>query len=228
MRPKSTIACVVLCIGFFTLDARGSLEARHSVAPRPVSVNADPAFATLSRDTVSPAAPHVPAQPSTVAPQMRNPSREPPGEGTNWVLGQNIQYPSPGNQNRQLGPLCFHNTRKVIAGANDLFIAGWESGSENDNEIMVTSWDTFFGLWTNPIAISQSISDAGRLDLAVGTDGTVHATWHQIYQTSVITYEVFYSRRPAGSTTWSTPVRARWRTPGNRTSPTSASTTRVT
>lgn len=137
---------------------------------------------------------------------------EPPGEGTNWVLGQGIMYPAPGTSNRMLGPLCYYNTRKVVGGDDDLFIAGWESGTENtpdslDNEIMVTSWDQWFGLWSNPMAISQSVTDAGRLDLARGADGTVHATWHQNYSTSTGVYEVFYAQLAPGAFTWSAPVR---------------------
>jgi hypothetical protein len=130
----------------------------------------------------------------------------PPDAGSNWVLGQGIQYPT-GAGNEMLGPLCYYNTRKVVGGDDDLFVAGWESGNENSSEVMVTSWDTFFGLWTNPVEVSQSITDAGRLDLARGTDGTVHAVWHQNYQTGVATYEVFYAQLPAGAFAWSAPVR---------------------
>ncbi len=187
----------------FSLVLGGTASATYrqdamGVAPGVTSVRA------LDLEARDPAGP--PTAPVPTPPQTRSPM-EPPTEGVNWVLGQGIQYPAPGSSNRMLGPLCYYNTRKVVGGDDELFVAGWESGSENDNEIMITSWDPFFGLWTNPIPISQSVSDAGRLDLARGADGTVHAAWHQNYQQGVSTYEIFYAQLPAGGFSWTTPVR---------------------
>jgi hypothetical protein len=142
------------------------------------------------------------AQPSAPAPQ-RNPN-DPPALEEVWILGQGILYPAANQKTNS--PLCWHNTRKVVAAHDELFISGWESGTENDSEIVITWWDAFFGLWTNPAQLSQSQSDAGRLDLVAGPDGTVHACWHQDYSAATDVYEVFYSQLPAGGFAWTTPV----------------------
>ena len=71
---------------------------------------------------------------------------------------------------------------------------------------MASLWDVFFGLWTNPEPVSESFSDAGRVDLAVGSDGTIHACWHQNYTASQTTYEIFYAQLPSGALTWTDPV----------------------
>ncbi|MBN1425108.1 T9SS type A sorting domain-containing protein [Candidatus Fermentibacteria bacterium] len=148
--------------------------------------------------------------PSPAMPPAQESQRSPadfPDAGFNWVLGQGIMYPSTATGSKMLGPLCYYNTRKVVGGDDEVFVAGWEAGSDADNEIMITSWDSFFGLWSPPAPISESPTDAGRVDLARGADGTIHAAWHQNYSASTSVYEIFYAQLPAGGFQWSAPVR---------------------
>jgi hypothetical protein len=123
-----------------------------------------------------------------------------PEEDRVWLLAQGIQY-----GNGPLGPLCYQNTRKVAAPTIDFFVAAWETGLESDQEVMATQWDPFYQLWTNPVPLSESAGDAGRVDLAVGPDSAIHACWHQLH-TANEPYEVYYSKLPAGASTWAEPV----------------------
>lgn len=189
----------------FSLVAAGAASAslhRDAKAPAPGRAAMAAPRDGVAQDPLGPA--------SLAQPASSDLQRSPadfPDAGFNWVLGQGIMYPSQATGSKMLGPLCYYNTRKVVGGDDEVFVAGWEAGTEADNEIMMTGWDSFFGLWSPPAPISESRTDAGRVDLARGADGTIHAAWHQNYSTSTNVYEVFYAQLPAGSYAWTAPVR---------------------
>jgi hypothetical protein len=193
----------VLCF-FAVLLLVGTVQAGHYDAKAPVAARTQAAPAMQGLDRLGFADP---AHGDLSEPMPEQPAQGPnipPEEGRVWLLAQGIQYP-PASV-KSCGPLCYQNTRKVIAGTEEFFVAGWETGAESDNEVMTSLWDIFFGLWTNPEPVSESYSDAGRIYLVPGPDGTIHACWHQDHTPSQTTYEVFYAQLPSGALTWTDPV----------------------
>ena len=127
----------------------------------------------------------------------------PPETGLVWTLAHDIQYPPTSFISGS--PLCYYYTRKVVATNKGLFVAGWETGDPNNNEIMSTWWDPLFGNWTVPLPVSASPSDAGRLDLTGDIHGNIHSVWHQD-RDSLDTYEIYYSKMIADTYQWTDPV----------------------
>lgn len=196
IRRVSCLILVLLLVGVSQADIH---QQSNAIAPAAGMIQTQASHAR-DRSDIDPSAPGVSGSDLRPEQTPQDPNI-PPEEGRNWVLAQGIQY-----GDEQLSPLCYYDSRKVAAEGEDFFVAAWETGAANDNEVMASLWDIFFGLWTNPEPVSESYSDAGRVDLAVGSDGTIHACWHQNYTASQTTYEVYYAQLPSGALTWTDPV----------------------
>gem|GEM_PF-3806247 len=193
----------MVCIGLIIVLASVSHADLYRQAKAPLGIGKISIPSSLDKDVRGGSAPGAPDQTSASAPQDTPQSpNDPPDDARVYLLGQNIGYPS----NAQGSPLCWHNTRKVASGSDEFFVAGWETGNESDNEVMVTSWDVFFGLWSNPVPVSESAADAGRIDFCEDLNGTIHAVWHQDHDLGGNAYEVFYAKLPAGEFAWTDPV----------------------
>ena len=100
-------------------------------------------------------------------------------------------------------PVYYFHQRKVARTPDGLLMAAWNDLNAAGGQIVYSTYDEAFGIWSPPAAISNAGDRAIQAALAADELGNIHATWQQRNASSE-KYQTFYSKFNGAS--WSTPV----------------------